>query len=56
LVIKGSRVHNLHPLIPRKELITVKTIRAMGGKEKIRTDISKPSRLKQILAQPLEGT
>jgi len=35
------------PLIPRKELITVKTIRTMGGKEKIKTEISKPSRFKK---------
>jgi len=40
-------VDNLHPLIPRKELITVKTIRATAGIEKIKTEISKPSRLRQ---------
>jgi hypothetical protein len=40
----------LHPLIPRKELITVKTIRATAQKEKIKTELSKPSRLRQIPA------
>ena len=40
-------VHNLHPLIPREELITVKTIRETAGIEKIKTEISKPARLRQ---------
>ena len=40
--------HNLHPLILRKELISVKTIRATAGKEKRKTEISKPSRFRQI--------
>jgi hypothetical protein len=35
--------------MPRNELITVKTIKATAGIEKIKTEISKPSRLRQTL-------
>ena len=42
-------VHNLYPLTPAKEFITDKTIRTTAGKEKIKTEISKPSRLRQTL-------